>query len=239
METNNTGHKPYFTDALVAACNLALDAKIFYEEEFKAFVIEKMGGLGCEGVLVKVVDEIYGEQVHKEASDLIKNSPRGHYLLYRYQSQSDGKDRFKVIISNGYGELGVGGSYDSYDAMPAPEKVVARMLGYEIYKCRHYLEAQRERAADIAALKHFGFQPGYTCKDIRIGSDKFATAKVTATHPESGTVELFLTKRGSPKRWVHTLGAAHLARKLGLLESNERPWIVVIVNSTSQEALFA
>ena len=42
-----------FPSKMVEACNLAIDHGIFYNEEFESFVLEKIGGFGCEAVLVE------------------------------------------------------------------------------------------------------------------------------------------------------------------------------------------
>ena len=48
--------RTHFPPAMLAACEAALDAGIFYNDQFDDFVFKHMGGFGCDAVLIEVVD---------------------------------------------------------------------------------------------------------------------------------------------------------------------------------------
>lgn len=234
-------HVSGFTVNMIKGCQAALDAGVFYQDEFCDFVVKHMGGYGCEAVLAETVTEPdrgapdYFE-LRRATMDGLANriaaSPRGHYALVKYTG-SDGTDRYSLKVSDGSGKLAVGGACDGYDAPPSGEKILERMVGYEIYECRNAVEAKRRVEANIAALKRQGFKVGMEFKNYMHPGEPRPYSKVVIQelYPDFGQVKIHLTKRGSPKRWEASIGALTLAVRVGLQQepaSNAPPFIVVV-----------
>lgn len=156
MDMNLSSYKP----EMVSACEAAIDAGIFYEDQFKDFVVKHMGGYGCEAVLLETVTlQWFGSEFLSEnraleakAKERLKASPQGHYILFE-KIYDDAKRRYSPMVSAGNGELATGGSHDSYDEPPTAEKVLARMIGYEIYLCRKATEDDRRQAHNRKILE--------------------------------------------------------------------------------------
>jgi len=234
-------HVSDFPAAMVEACEAALDAGVFYQDAFRDYVVQHMGGYGCEAVLVETVTvpdrsaPDYFELKRAamiELSNRIAASPRGHYALVKYTG-NDGTHRYSPKVSDGSGKLAVGAAYDSYDAPPSGDKVLERMVGYEIYECRNAVEAKRRIEADIAALVRHSFKVGMEFKNYKQpGEPKpYSKAAIQEIYPEFGQIKLHLTKRGSPKRWSVSIGALALAVRVGLQQeptSNAPPFIIVV-----------
>lgn len=233
-------HVSAFPAMMVEGCEAALDAGVFYQDEFRDFVVKHMGGYDCEAVLAETVTEPSRDTpdyfkakcaVMAGLSQRIAESPRGHYALVKYIG-SDESDRYTVKVSDGSGKLAVGGSYDGYDAPPTGEKVLERMIGYEIYECRQALEEKCRIEADIAALEKHDFKVGMEFKDYKDPSEtkRFSRAVIEAVCPKTGTVKLHLVRRGTSKRWNADVGAKRFAEIVGaaIPEPEKHPFIVVV-----------
>lgn len=241
-------HVLEFPEVMIKGCEAALDAGVFYQDEFRDFVVKHMGGYGCEAVLAETVTEPdrsapdYFELKRATMDGLgnrIAASPRGHYALVKYTG-SDGTDRYSLKVSDGSGKLAVGGAYDGYDTPPSGDKVLERMVGYEIYECRNAVEAKRRIEADIAALEQHGFKVGMEFKNYKQpGETKpYSKAAIQEIYPEFGQIKLHLTKRGSPKRWAVSVGALALAVRVGLQQepaSSAPPFIVIVKHGDTME----
>lgn len=208
-----------FPPAMVTACQAALDAGITYNDEFAEFVLRQMGGYGCEAVLMEVAEldaaaESYASlqrAQHARLEAAVISAPRGHYALIRV-TRSDGCPVYTTIVSDGYGDgVATGGAYDRYDSMPPGEKILDRMVGYEIYLCRKACERERAYKAGREALAKHGFHIGMVFKDIRVGGEKYSSGTVSEIHLESGCVTLYLVRRGSRNRWKSTVSATYVA----------------------------
>lgn len=214
-----------FPPAMVAACNAALDAGIFYNDQFDDFVFKHMGGFGCEAVLIEVAEldgtapDFWEKQreLNKRLEAAVIAAPRGHYAVIRKATESHGVI-YKLIVSDGHGDRpAVGGAHDSYDAMPTAEKVLERFVGYEIYLCRKVLETKRYNDRCIAAMKEHGLHIGYTFKgEFEVNGDKFSTVTITEVAPATGHIKIHMAKRGSRNRFEAWLGAEAFVSKAKL-----------------------
>jgi hypothetical protein len=236
-----------FPANMIAGCEAALDADVFYQDEFRDFVVKHMGGFGCEPVLVDSIEydcdaAEYFKRLATEGKALaerIKASPRGHYAVIA-RKFADGRKSYSAIMSNGQGEIATGGSHDGYSEVPPSEKIRLRMVGYEIYECRNAVEAKRKREADIAALEKHDLKVGMEFKDYRHPSEtkRYSKAVIEAVYPETGRLKLLLTRRGSPKRWNAEIGAKWFVEEVGLqVHEPEKPPFIV-VKTLGQDALF-
>jgi hypothetical protein len=219
-----------FPSAMVDACHAALDAGIFYNNEFSNFVLRQLGGYGCEAVLMEIAEldaaaENYAAMQraqHARLEAAVSVAPRGHYAVIR-MARANGCHMYTAIASDGYGNgIATGGAYDVYDSMPPGAKILERMIGYEIYLCRKAVEQERARQVGREALAKYGFHIGMTFKDIIVSGQKYTSGAVSEIHPESGSVTLYLVRRGSRNRWKVTLFAQSLAERLNLVKSMER-----------------
>lgn len=208
-----------FPPAMVSACQAAIDAGMFYDNEFSAFVLRQLGGYGCEAALMEIADlDAAGENyaasqrvLRARLEALVTAAPRGHYALIRVTRLND-CPLYTAFASDGYGDrVATGGAYDVYDSMPSGDKILERMIGYEIYLCRKAVEQERARQAGREALAKYGFHVGMVFKDITVGGEKYSSGTVSEVHAESGCVTLYLVRRGSRNRWKSTLSARAVA----------------------------
>lgn len=213
-----------YSKEMVLACEAAIDAGVFYQDAFADFVVKHMGGYDCKPVLVETVSfKWYGGENflaaqrawRTEAEMRMKSSPRGHYILVE-KLYDDGKRRYSTMVSAGNGQLSVGGSHDSYDEQPTGEKVLSRMIGYEVYCCRKAVEDSRCRDHNRKALEHHRYCVGQVFRNYRHpGETKpFSKATVTKIYPESGQVTMHLSKRGTSKMWEITVGAGCIEERI-------------------------
>lgn len=216
--------RTHFPPAMLAACEAALDAGIFYNDQFDDFVFKHMGGFGCDAVLIEVVDldgaapDFWDAQreLNKRLEAAVLTAPRGHYAVIRQQTASVGTI-YKTIVSDGHGDRpATGGSFDTYREMPTLEKVLERFVGYEIYLCRKMLEQERAHQSARKAISDYGIRPGMEFRNIEIRGEKFSTASVTEIHESTGEVTLNLVRRGSRQRWTTTLAANALVKRAGM-----------------------
>lgn len=236
-----------FPANMIAGCEAALDADVFYQDEFCDFVVKHMGGFGCEAVLVETVEIDMGcqsdfserRETMAALESMVAALPRGSYALVRHLLEWRNPG-YSTLVSDGSGGLAVGGRHDHYNAPPAAEKVLERMVGYEIYECRNAVEAGRKRDADITVLEKHDFRVGMEFKDYRHPSEtkRYSKAVIEAVYPETGRLKLLLTRRGSPKRWNAEIGAKWFAEEVGaqVREPEKHPFIVV--KTLGQDALF-
>jgi len=229
-------HLSAFPTAMIAACAAALDADVFYQDAFAAFVVDRMGGYDCEAALVEHLnvgrdDSDTAKALRRDLATRVKAAPRGHYGIVQRQSEN-GTLSYALIVSDGTGELATGGRFDSHYEIPTGAKVLERMVGYEIYQCRKAVEADRLLKSNVAALAEFAFQPGMEFKNVKVSGEvkPYAKAVVRATNAETGMVSLLLTRRGSAKRWTLERGAKRLAEMVGLRaeDVDKHPFIIVV-----------
>ena len=192
-----------FTAAMIAGCEAALDADIFYQSKFSEFVLKHMGGFDCEAILIKVYPVDQSDEgflknystLTRNVRDLVKNSPRGHYALI----EKTGPSRFLIVTSDGSGTVATGGLYNSYDDMPTGEIVLEAMISHEIYLCRKLVEAQRAEKANKEVMEQYRFQVGQTFKnlqsDAQFPSHKFSLTTISEVSVVG--ITLVHKKRGS------------------------------------------
>lgn len=213
-----------YTKEMVVACEAAIDANVFYQDAFADFVVQHMGGYGCQAVRVETVSfKWYGEGLSladfrvwtSEAEARMKASPRGHYIQIEKLFE-DGKRWYSTIVSAGDGKLATGGSHDSYPEPPTAEKVLSRMVGQEIYCCRKAVEESRYREQQRKALEKHRYCVGQVFRNYRHPGEikPFAKATVIQIYPESGQVKLQLSKRGTSKIWEVTIGAGSIEERV-------------------------
>lgn len=228
-----------FTAAMIAGCNAALDAGIFYNDEFKPFVIKHMGGLDCVPVLHRIVELQWDDrekmvEMRQELKDLtntVKASPRGTYAV-KIKKMHGAPTLYSFLISDGSGELAPGGQWDTQEKVVTGEYAVTKMMGYEIYSCRKILEEMRREEEDLKALHEHKLSVGMEFKDYKDPGDskKFSKAIIQRIHADTGNVELLLTRRGTKKQWTTTRRAKVFVESVGLQEikPDPRPLIVLV-----------
>lgn len=202
-----------FSKEMLDACNAALDQGVFYQKDFSEFVLQRMGGLGCEPVRSgEIVDGGFRE---REAFAMrIAQMPRGSYGILRRSGTDDYPGSFAAAVSDGTGDVATGGRFDHFDKEPSGETVVRRMVEYEIYLCRNQLENERRVAKNQDALARCFV--GQVIKGYRHPSEAkpYSRAEVTGVVPETGRVRLLLTKRGSKARWETSVGAEWFVQQM-------------------------
>jgi hypothetical protein len=230
---------------MVAACFAAIEEGVFYQDDFVAFVVDRMGGYGCHPVLMetlKLVPEmLFGDEriLMGELSARVREAPRGHYAVVQRQHVEGGLS-FVLLTSDGTGRLAQGGRFDTYDQMPDGQKAMEVMVGYEIYLCRKKVERDIQIKADRAALVKYGFAIGMEFKHFKnlqvVGQSKpFSSGVIDAIDAENGEISLVLRRRGSRRRWGAFRGAQRLAEMVGLAEENT-PQVETLVFGASMNA---
>ncbi|MGH8159258.1 MAG: hypothetical protein ACREPQ_14150 [Rhodanobacter sp.] len=201
--------------ALRAIVEATLDAKIFYEDEFKRACRPTWdtANPAIENRLPDVVqDEAMSPLAQREEVQRIKallaEGGRGAWAVVRRRAAA-GNERYLSLIHDGRGE--VHGRSDGWGGVPTFEAVVDRLVAEEIYHLRHVVEDERRRAAAVQQLATLNLAVGTRLKDVRVGGTVYSTAAVEVLHPLSGSVTLQLTKRGSRKRYRATVSATTLA----------------------------
>lgn len=201
--------------ALRAIVEQTIDAKVFYQDEFK----EACRG-GWDATLpvteCRLPDLMQdGEttfQARQEevrlAHEELKAGPRGTWMVVR-RLHPNCTVGYLALIHDGAGT--VHGRSDGWAAEPTFAAVVDRMIGSEVYDMRRVVEANRQRAACAAALEGMQIEVGTRLKQVTLGGQTYSTAVVTGIDPAIGYVSLRLTKRGSAKRYACSVPATRLA----------------------------
>lgn len=220
-----------FNPSMIAGCEAALDAGVFYQDAFEDFVVKQMGGFNCEAHLAMnlLIDHRDISRTARQQSNLVMEleqrvaaMPRGHYAIIKTINPPD-TVFFRFMVSDGSGKISTGGKFDSYDIEPGPEKVLRKMFGYEIYLCRKLVEQRRAKACDISAMISLNIHVGMKIKGYRASGEvkPFSSASVIEVHPETGMLKLLLIRRGTSKRWIETVGATRLKEYLTEVETPE------------------
>lgn len=204
--------KRNYPPAMVAACEAALDARMFYNNDFDTFVLEHMGGPDCEAVLLREVECSQHREV-VEIEKAVLAAPRGHYVLIR--KRYDDQERWVPIMSTGSGISSI--CHDTYAERPSADELLRALLSQDIYQCRHAVARQRELDADVAASRHPAVRLGAEIRNFSPPGEvrTFSTATVTGIDSASGQVALMMTQRGSRKRWTMRVGARRVIDALG------------------------
>jgi hypothetical protein len=191
----------------------ALDAGIFYESEFKAYVAPawaqafpvtpKCITAGADGRCY--VDEVEGDFATRKAQfealkERLRSEPRGAWAMVR-RPWKDEPDRasWAVAMSMGNGEVACP-DLSGIRGQPMPEEFIQRAVGYEVYCSRKKEEARRAQLTSLALIRERGWMPGTVLRDISLGGSKrYSTAKIVKI--EGPMVSLYMTRRGSGARW--------------------------------------
>lgn len=198
-----------FKPAMVAGTEAAIAAEVFYQDSFKEFVLNHMGGYGCAAFLVGVysinqdVEDFLKtyQKMLRDTEEIIKQSPRGHYAIIE---RIGNLSRFSMIISDGSADIALGGKYNSYDELPTGEIVLDAMLGQEIYQCRKLVECRNNELNNLEIMEKHKFFVGQTFKNLQsdeyFPTHKFGTTTIVAIRPDM-QLDIVSTKRGSKSKW--------------------------------------
>lgn len=211
-----------FTPAMIAGCDAALKAGIFYQDDFQKFVIEHIGGTDCNPVL----DGIYTIDKNRddfpkayrlmvtELDDRIKSLPRGHYAIIERAGHNP---NYSTIVSDGSGNISVGGKFDLYDVIPKGDEVINRMLGYEIFTCRKEVERRNQEQLNKEVSAKYHFAIGQSFKNLQSSEDypvhKFATTTIIEIIDDN-QIRLEHTKRGSKYRRTAVVSPTFLSEMI-------------------------
>lgn len=196
----------------------ALDAGVFYDRDFDAFVRGRYGNddpavenhLGIRAVPMGLPRE---REILQAIEQEIKNSPRGTWVTLRKSYERDGQENvfFNALYSDGTGKVATGVMRDHFNEPPTYEAVYSRVLGYEIYEARKRVEAADRLKANVEAVESGRVAVGATFKDVRVNDTRFSKAEVLSVDAEHGTAVVRLTKQGSRRRWETQVPAAGLS----------------------------
>jgi hypothetical protein len=222
---------PAYATGLRAACEAALDAGLFYEDAFCAFVLERVGADDpardlCLGTF-PIPD---GFAARRQALDALNarvaDGARGTWAICRHGPPEGGHVRFAPVMADGSG--GAATCFDRYDRPPAFAAVHRRMASAEIFLMRRIAERDRARARNIQLIGERRFRPGAVYRNLWIGTARYSTITIITLHPApdptktvadpddrgQGWLSLALVKRGSAKRFRCDVSAAQLAHAI-------------------------
>jgi len=212
-----------FTPAMIAGCEAALRAEMFYQDDFEKYVLQHMGGPDCKPVLVNVysIDQNATDfpktyvQFTRDIDAEIRQKPRGHYAIIERIGTTS---RFSTVVSDGTGKVAVGGKFNSSDTQPTGDEVIKAMIGYEIYCCRKYAERLFAHQKDKEMMEQHQFQVGQQFKglqsDEHYPKHKFGTTTIVEIRPDL-RIRLQHTKRGSRNKWEGMVSPTLLAKMIG------------------------
>ena len=207
-----------FLKLLEQGAREALDAGLFYDAEFGAFVRSRYGSddpavenhLGIRAVPL-------GLPLERETllciQREIQEAPRGTWVTLRKSYARDGEEKvfYNAFYSDGTGNVATGARSDHFDEPPAYEAVYARVLGYEIYEARKRVEAADRLKANVEAVESGRVAVGMIFKDLQVNNQRFSKAEVLSVDAEKGTARIRLTKQGSRRRWETDVPASGLS----------------------------
>ena len=211
-----------FSQAMRKACRAALNENVFYEDDFKKYVLKHMGGFDCPAVLEGVYSidnnaenflKTFQTMV-KDVEDGIKKLPRGHYDIIERQGTSS---HYSMIVSDGTGEIAVGGKFNSYEFVPTANQVLECMLGYEIYLCRKLIEKTNAEMLDISTMNTNKFSVGQVFKNLQsdehFPTHKFSTTTIVEIRSDL-QIKIESTKRGTKNTWSGLVSPTLLAKMI-------------------------
>lgn len=196
----------------------ALDAGVFYDRDFDAFVRARYGKddpavenhLGIRAVPLGLPRE---REILQGIEQEIQKAPRGTWVTLRKSYERDGEQNvfYKALFSDGTGTVATGSKHDNFGEPPTYEAVYARVLGYEIYEARKRVEAADRLKANVEAVESGRVSVGAVFKDVHVNNQSFSKAEVLSVDGDAGTAQVRLTKQGSRRRWEANVPAAGLS----------------------------
>lgn len=137
-------------------------------------------------------------EAFEKACKEVQGGSRGTWLVM-VELGPTGHEYRRCVMNCGYGEAYT--RRDGWDKRPTFAEMANRMVSTEVYDLRNQEEERRKVEATVRALAERGWKAGTVLKHITFGGHTYSSASVTAIYPETGTVDLVLTKRGSSKRY--------------------------------------
>lgn len=207
-----------FSRSELAIVGAALNAKLFYTEEFEAAC--RQAWMDAHPVVDTCITANHGvnwEQApdsplqrkpRLEALEAeLASAPRGTWALLRYQCQSEGRPAtaYTALIATGGGVHRWGQSYRAVE--PTHDQVVQACVGREIYDARRAEEHRRNLIEAAQTVSREGWRVGSRIKAPTIGGGRFSSGVVESIE-DGSLITLTLTKRGTRKQWTWT-GLAH------------------------------
>lgn len=207
-----------FRQLLEQGAREALDAGVFYDVDFDAFVRGRYGEhdpavenhLGIRAVPLGLPLE---RETMLRIEQEIMDAPRGTWVTLRKSYERDGEEKvfYNGLYSDGMGNVATGSKRDHFEEPPTYEAVYARVLGYEIYEARKRVEAGDRLMANVEAVQSGRVAVGTVFKDVHVNNQRFSKAEVLSVDGEGGTAQVRLTKQGSRRRWETNVPAAGLS----------------------------
>lgn len=211
-----------FPAVMIKACEEAINQNVFYEDLFKKFVLEYMGGFGCEAKLVGVysIDQNAEEFLKtyqlmvRDLENNLRTMPRGHYaIVERIGTFAN----YSMIVSDGTGDIATGGKYNSYQVAPTANEVLDSMLGYEIYLCRKLIEKRNAQILNENIMNSYKFYVGQVFKNLQsdeiFPKHKFGTTTIVEIAPDL-QIKINSTKRGTKSIFSSIVSPTLLSRMI-------------------------
>ena len=207
--------------ALRATVEAALDAGVFYQSAFQEFCRPNWD-VSYPAVEHRLPDVLITpamafatkRALTDAAKEAVLTGARGTWVCCVKQHEVGGKHYYETFMHDGAGT--VHARNDGYGAKPTYEEVLTRMVGMEIYTARHAVEKERQDARAAGRASQMGLHLGMTLRNVTVGHDRYSNVVIEEFHPESGSLRLLCTKRGSRNRWVcHTTALNLTIEKAG------------------------
>ncbi len=190
----------------------ALDAGRRYDADVVAHILLG-GGLGDDARDLGTPPVDLSGLGHAEATSQeralrarVSAGPRGTWAAFRTHGS------WHAVMSDGSGKPSPVSSVRE-DAPPDYASAYSRMVGYEVYMARRRVEASRQVATDLRAIREHGIRVGERHPGFRVEGHTFSSFKVSEIDGRTGRISVIGTKRGSAKGYAVTLGASYFARQ--------------------------
>lgn len=223
---------PKYPADLMDAVAEALEVGVYYQNDLKDYVFDRLGGLGFTPNLVEEVEidkalvDVASENAERRRIEaMLENAPRGAMVAMRYmwKGENGPKLAWHYYVATGYGEKPYF-TNEGGNRPPTPknlEAAAASMVGYDVYLCRQAIETEQQKLRDVEVVVRSGMTVGtkYVAPQgtaMRLGGKTWSSATISALDATSGQVTIDLARRGSASRYRSTIGATRFAQMVGM-----------------------
>lgn len=209
-----------FTPTQLNIIGAALNAGVFYQDAMRdhcrdAWMAEcpavdvRLTGDDGSGYELLPTDFLPKRDRINEVRKAVGESPRGTWaLLGNPWTHDDGRQmrRLEMYMSVGDGEaysVQCNRFSDAAKSLPGYKEALEEMIDMDIYLARQAETERFARSMSQHFIKLRGLREGMVLREVELAGVKYSTATITSVSP-NGYLKLFLTKRGSKRRWEWT-----------------------------------
>lgn len=166
----------------------------------------KLAEMECAGQCVELVvlaDDapdraLASRTTFARLGEQIKVAARGTYAIVE-RKHSD-KSTYHVILSDGTGEIAMGGRFNVYTSMPQPGAIIRTLFEYEIHACLEYCALEAKKKEARTTIEREKFCRGQSFSIAGHGFDR-ATAEIISVDVADGNIRYIIKKLGRHKQF--------------------------------------